>query len=221
MRPDKSGNLEIFFVTNSARQILKKPFFFHHIPRTSGTSLRFATRRWLWRQECGELIAPGFRQEGLDRDRWRRSVADFYRAVASVARVEAVMGHETAMLAAVVSDPIVAIVREPGAQLASSLAFRPERWTRRGDAVLEALDINNVQTRSLSVADIPLYAPQGRQEYDHWLGLIDQLVNRFRLFRMTDRQSFIEYCKAEYGPSTGRSAEKKKADIRPRRGRKG
>ncbi len=116
--------------------------------------------------------------------------------IASVARVEAVMGHDTAMLAAVVSDPIVAIVREPGAQLASSLAFRPKRLTRRGDAVLEALDINNVQTRSLSVADIPLYAPRGRQEYDHWLGLIDQLVNRFRLFRMTDRQSFIEYCKA-------------------------
>ncbi len=127
MRPDKSGNLEIFFVTNPARQILKKPFFFHRIPKTSGTSLRFATRGWLWRQECGELIAPGFRQEGLDRDRWRRSVADFYRAVASVARVEAVMGHDTAMLAAVVSDPIVAIVREPGAQLASSLAFRPKR----------------------------------------------------------------------------------------------
>ncbi len=199
MRPEKSGNLEVFFVAGDGRQILKRPFFFHHIPKTSGTAFRHAVRDWLWRHDAGVVTVPHFAGQGAAAAAWAGEVPAFYRAAQSLGRIEAVMSHYTAGLAAVIDDPIVAMVRAPDAQLGSALAFSPKRLASHGRRLLEHRAINNAQMRSLTGEDVPIYAPDSPADRQPWLDLVDRTIARFTLFRTEDRDVLIRHCAEVYG----------------------
>lgn len=199
MRPEKSGNLEVFFAVERDRPILKRPFYFHHVPKTSGTAFRHAARQWLWSQDAGELIAPHFGRLTDAAAGGDNPLAAYLGAVAGVARIEAVMGHYTARLASAIDDPIVAMVREPDAQLASQLAFQPRQLKKLGRAVLETGAANNPQMRSLTGEDIPLREPAEPGERQRWLALVERTLERFTLFRSEDRGALIAHCAEVYG----------------------
>lgn len=198
MRPEKSGNQEFFFVTDPARQLLARPLFFHHIPKTGGTSIRAAARAWMWENDAGEIIAPHFERELRSAGAWPKGVIRFFEATKAVARVEAVMGHYTSVLAPAISDPIIALVRDPTEQLASNLTFRPNRLALLGDGIFDDPRIANAQMHSLTQLAIPRDAPEGT-DLTHWEEVVEETIERFALFAYEDRRQLFHHLETDYG----------------------
>lgn len=195
MSKDGSGNLEIYFSVRDA--VLKKPFFFHHIPKTAGSSLRYVVRRWLLDAGCHSLIVQDAARELSEG--WPDSVARHVKAVAELGRLEAILSHYTARAADILPGHVVALVRNPDDQLASNLRFHPSLLKSKLRAIFKKPLVNNSQIRSLTGRDFPNFAPKSNKDRRRWRSEALEMVRNCSLYRSEDYPAFLGICRDEYG----------------------
>lgn len=202
-----SSSLEVYFSAAPDRAILNRPLLFHHTPKTAGTSFRFAVRHFMTEQGAGRMVMPAVRANLKASHHWTGGLADLYHMVAFENRIEAVTSHYTALLADVVADPILSIVREPMEHYASFLAFHSgfARQYIAGKGSPEELirhaKFNNPQLRSFWMPHIslPIEQPKTRAEMDRIEDLVDRTLARFTLFTMADYPVLLDHCRRVYG----------------------
>lgn len=201
-----SGALEIHFSLLAEPLATKKPFYFHHTPKAAGTSLRQSVREFLEvRGAAGTTVVTDFKSRCVTTGQWPGALYVVHDQARQGARLNAVMSHYTALLAQRIDDPIVAIVREPEDQFRSAVAFFQRRMgqlvRKRGsaEAVLTAEKVNNVQVRSLSGVNVPMFAPTSARRVERWIKLVDRILDRFTLFPLAGYGSALSYIEEEYG----------------------
>lgn len=215
-----SNSLEVFFSVDPGRTILREPLFFHHTPKTAGTSFRYAVRHFLTEQRAGNMVIPAVRAGLKNTHSWPDGLARLYRLVADNARVEAVMSHYTALLADHVDLPILSIIRDPDEHYPSYLAFHMAhaetliRATKSVDIILRWRKFTNPQIRSFWTPDIriPADPPESDAAMRPWLDLVDRTIERFTLFRMADYAALLRHCQQRFGTHL--------IEVREKRGRR-
>lgn len=135
---------------------------------------------------------------------WPSWLSRTFSAAMTMGTPNAVMGHYTALISDLITDPIVALVRDPDQHFESSVAFFSDKIGERLHrdsigAVLQLPRLNNPQMRSLSGVDVPAFKPADGAEIQRCIALVDDVVDRFRLFRVEDYPQFLSYCENEYG----------------------
>lgn len=202
-----SNSLEIYYSIDPAQAALREPLFFHHTPKTAGTSFRYALRHFLAEHRSASLIVPGVRASLKAANRWPRGLFGLYKMIAGKMRIEAVMSHYTALFADKVDDPIIAMLRRPDEHYPSFLAFHIEhvqaiaRATGAVEAILNHPKYTNPQIRSFwpTRVAIPTRQPESDAEMQQWLDLVDRTIERFTLFRMADYPALLQHCRQRYG----------------------
>lgn len=200
-----SNSFEIYFSADG-RSRLKTPLFFHHTPKTAGTSFRFAVRSALADEPVGRSITPGVRAELKAIREWPRGLRRLYNGIAQTTHVEVVMSHYTALLATHLQGPILAMVRDPATHYRSFLGFHAKfvatyLQTHSAEALVRHQKFNNPQLRSFWTAD-RMPASDARDSdaaMRQALDLVDQTLERFTLFRMTDYRLMLEHCRHHHG----------------------
>ena len=198
-----SSSFEIFFSLPGQASPLRRPLYFHHVPKTAGTSFRASVRDVI-RDGLSLIRLPGVREVLQSGDgTWPEGLREFCRTVLPRVDHQIVMSHYTALLEDQLPGEVVAIVREPTSQLLSVAGFFSRRVIgiadRRPDRILAATKINNVQTRSFTDEEIPAFAPASPKKMAYWVGVVDRIVDRFTLFRLSDYERLLEYVADEHG----------------------
>jgi hypothetical protein len=191
-----SGSLEIHFSLGAP--ILARPLYFHHVPKTAGTSFR-AGLRTLFRC-CGgaSLSVPQVKHTLRTEGRWPDGLVDLDQRARGFGRVELFASHYTAMLADYIDDPIVSFVREPEAHRRSYVAFHREHLAavlaRHGvQALVERT--SNLQAKSLlGIEDVPAT----NQTRCTWHPLADRVSDRFTMFRTDAYADAVAWLADEY-----------------------
>jgi len=201
-----SGALEIYFSLMAEDTATKKPFYFHHIPKTAGTSLRQSVRQFMAAAGvAGNTVVTDFKPRCEKAGQWPGGLYVIHDKAREGTQLNAVMSHYTALLAHRIDNPIVAIVRQPDEQFRSAVGFFERRVRdiirKRGsiDSVLEADKVNNLQIRSLSGERVPQFAPSSARRLERWIKLVDRVVERFTLFPLSRYAEAFAWIQEEYG----------------------
>lgn len=196
-----SSALEVYLSLREEDPDQPPPLFFHHVPKTAGTSFRAAVGLAL-EPRATKVAIPDVRDILNERGDWPGGIVQFYRRAVAFGRPVAVLSHYTNYLAAETDRPILALIREPEAQFWSSIHFRSRNYARLGaNRIVERHA--NMQVRSLagmpSDHAIPLRKPRGPRKLGRWIELIEQLAERMTLFRTEEYGAMLEHCRDVYG----------------------
>ena len=202
-----SSALEIYFSVDPAKRAFRRPLFFHHTPKTAGTSFRFAVSHFLTEHRLGRLVAPNIRANLKATGLWPDGLGHLYRSVAIRDRVEAMMSHYTALIANEIDAPILSLVRDPDDHLLSFIAFHADSMNRKfvatgsAEQIFRDPKVSNAQMRSLCGPDvsIPIERPESDADTTRWSELVEEIVERFTLFRMADYGRLLDHCRRHYG----------------------
>jgi hypothetical protein len=208
-----SGSLEIHF--SLGEPILQRPLYFHHIPKTAGTSFRASLRSLFRSYDAATLSVPHVKHALRAEGRFPEGLIDLDRRARQFRRIELFASHYTADLAYEIGDPIVSFFREPESHRRSYVAFHAKHLAdileRRGvETLLERT--SNLQAKSLMAnwgPGIPSAQPAEPDEWQ-WPPVVDRIIERFTLFRTEDYGAAMVTLAGTYGfgpPAT--SAAKK------------
>ncbi len=211
-----SGALDIYLSFLEDGSNKAPPLFFHHVPKTAGTSFRAAVERALL--SSSKITIADVKDVVQARGTWPQGIVDLYRRVADLAPVTAALSHYTSLLANEVPYPILSLVRDPDEQFRSAIEFRAGSYN-----ALKPIRIltrsSNQQMRSLSGLmdhkSIPVRMPDDKREMRRWLRLVDRVVGRMTLFRMADLPALLEFCRQEYGLALDELHKKRRTQARP------
>lgn len=186
-----SSALEVYFATT---ELDFPPLYYHHIPKTGGTSFRAAVRACL--RGSPRLIVPQARRL-LDDDLASSRFIELEARCRQFGTVRALMSHYTAHLQHTTSRGILAIVREPEAHFRSMVSFHLDAHRARSrDPRSIARSAANRQMRSLTGIKPPYDPPA---DLTRWSNLVEQAALRFSLFRLEDGDLLRQHCLDTHG----------------------
>lgn len=197
-----SGSFEIFFALPGQASPVRKPLYFHHVPKTAGTSFRAGVRDAVG-DSLSMIRLPSVREVLAQGGGWPQGLTAFCGDILPRIDHQIVMGHYTALVENQLPGEVLAVVREPTSHILSAAGFFSQRiidiGERRPDRILATNKINNVQMRSFTTEEIPPFAPRSIRKMAYWSALVDRIVDRFTLFRLSDYRRLLGYVADEYG----------------------
>ncbi len=216
-----SNSLEVYFSAAPDRAILRRPLYFHHTPKTAGTSFRYAMRHFMREHGAGRMVVPNVRVDLKAAHRWPRGLAELHDMVAAGNRIEVLASHYTALLADAIDEPIVSLIRDPDEHYESYAAFHADfarhEIAHRGsvEAVLRHPKFNNPQLRSFfaPLIALPVDPPADAAKMDRLIELIDRTLKRFTLFPTSEYPAFLDYCRHQYGAHLIEVREKRRTHV--------
>ena len=174
----------------------RPPLLFHHVPKTAGTSFRSAAVDAFARAGALRLSIENLRRRLRENKRRPNDIRPLIHRLVELGPLAGMMSHYTAL----VDDlpmPILALVREPEAQLWSWANFKATVHNRFTPEEIAARS-SNMQIKSLTGAeDIPAERPEG--DIAPYIELVDRAVARYRLFATAEFSKLLEYCGDTYG----------------------
>lgn len=194
-----SGSLEVHF--SLGEPILARPLYFHHIPKTAGTSFRAGLRGFFRERDAATLSAPQVKRALRSERRFPEGLVDLDRRARAFGRVELFASHYTAALANHIDDPIVTFFREPEAHRRSYVSFHAQHLAatleRRGvEAVLART--SNLQAKSLVAQWGVELLPAPHAHPVAWQSLVDRILERFTMFRTDCYDAAMDQLADEY-----------------------
>lgn len=195
MKPKKnrltgSGSLDLAYAIGNV-EALKQRLLFHHIPKTGGSSFRAAVLRSLGERGFVRAVLPTIKETLRSVDAWPNGIATLLNQLGSP---DAVLSHYTAFLAKITEDPILTVIREPDKQFWSNVNF--QRWLPGMTPKGIARKSSNMQVRSLLRIEVPPWRPR---KVAPWIGLVDEVVERFSVFRLEAINDLVIHCSEAYG----------------------
>lgn len=188
-----SGALEVLFSLSENERYA--PLYFHHIPKTGGTSFRAAISASL--RGSPRFIVPDVRPKLSAIGAWPQMLQDVERRCRSFGQVRAFVSHYTAQLGDALDEPVLSIVREPEAHFMSTVAFHlPAHVAKNRSARDVARSAGNRQIRSLTGAKPPYRQPD---DLAPWTALVDEVLSRSRLFRLEEAERLSTHCHDVHG----------------------
>ena len=211
-----SASLQIFFSLDPAQRPVSKPLLFHHIPGSTGLAFRNALSRFLEEAGDGGFEVPKVRTGLKAAGEWPTGIPSLFENLSKVVCVDAVFSHYTALLAEITPAPILSLMRDPEEYFLAAVIHRSRRLTdtlNRTGSIRETIvnhDLTNPQMHTLRRIKIPNDPPQSASGMRRWADIVDQIVQRFTLFRAVDYDAFVNHCRREYGTPAIGPAEKDK-----------
>jgi hypothetical protein len=198
-----SGSLDLYHTLGLTEPLLR-PLYFHHVPKTGGSSFRSAVGKALADRGFTHTSVPNVRDVLTKAERWPEGLQP---VIDSLPESSAILSHYTSLLPQLPDGEVIALIREPEALFWSSVKFK--RWPESIEPRRIVKRLANAQTRSLTNQRIPWTPPD---DLEPWLPLVDDVIKRFKLFPLERLDTLIDYCQTEFGLSLPQRHKKANPD---------